>query len=101
MEWVPDPAEGITYDEVREQLSRLYCDTAIAGRDSAMKPLLEMTDCNHIVFGTDYPAAGPSVIDANLAALGKTQLLTEKELSSVATNAIHAFPSLQGRISTS
>jgi predicted TIM-barrel fold metal-dependent hydrolase len=101
MGWVPDPAEGITYDEVREQLSRLYCDTAIAGTDSAMKPLLEMTDCNHIVFGTDYPAAGPSVIDANLAALGKTQLLTEKELSSVATNAIHAFPSLQGRISTS
>jgi predicted TIM-barrel fold metal-dependent hydrolase len=98
MEWVPDPAGGITYDEVREQLSRLYCDTAIAGRDSALKPLLEMTDRDHVVFGTDYPAAGPSVIDANLAALSRTQLLTEKELSAVATNAIHVFPSLRDRI---
>src|SRR5712692_1093791 len=32
MEWVPDPAEGTSYDDVREQLSRLYGDTAIAGR---------------------------------------------------------------------
>jgi predicted TIM-barrel fold metal-dependent hydrolase len=98
LEWVPDPAEGITYDEVREQLSRLYCDTAIAGTDSAVKPMLEMVGCNHIVLGTDYPAAGPSVIDANLAALSKTQLLTEKELSAVATNAFNVFPSLRDRI---
>jgi predicted TIM-barrel fold metal-dependent hydrolase len=39
--WVPDPAEGITHDELGKQLSRLYCDTAIAGADSALKPLLE------------------------------------------------------------
>jgi predicted TIM-barrel fold metal-dependent hydrolase len=101
MEWVPDPADGITYDEVREQLSRLYCDTAIASTGSAVKPLLEMTDRDHIVFGTDYPAAGPSVIDANLAALSRTQLLTEKELFAVATNAIHIFPSVRNRIPTS
>jgi predicted TIM-barrel fold metal-dependent hydrolase len=63
-----------------------------------LKPLLEMTDRDHVVFGTDYPAAGPSVIDANLAALSRTQLLTEKELSAVATNAIHVFPSLRDRI---
>jgi hypothetical protein len=43
---------------------RLYCDTAITGTDSAVKPLLEMTDPSHIVFGTDYLAAGPSVIDS-------------------------------------
>jgi predicted TIM-barrel fold metal-dependent hydrolase len=100
MEWVPNPVQGITYDEVREQLSRLYCDTAIAGTDSAVGPLLEMTDCNHIVFGTDYPAAGASVIDSNLAALGRTQLLTPKEVSEVATNALQVFPSLGGRIPT-
>jgi len=27
--------------------------------DSTMKPLLEMTDPSHIIFGTDYPAAAP------------------------------------------
>jgi 6-methylsalicylate decarboxylase len=101
MDWVPDPAEAITYDEVREQLSRLYCDTAIAGTDSALKPVLEMTSPDHIVFGTDYPAAGPTVIDSALTALSKTQLLTDKELSAVATNALHIFPSLRNRIPTS
>jgi hypothetical protein len=60
-----------------------------------------MTDCNHIVFGTDYPAAGSSVIDSNLALLHRTQVVTEKELSAVATNAIPVFPLLMGRIPTS
>jgi hypothetical protein len=41
------------------------------------------------------------VIDANLAALSKTQLLTEKELSAVTTNAISVFPSLRDRIPAS
>jgi predicted TIM-barrel fold metal-dependent hydrolase len=86
-----------SYD-VRDQLSRLYGDTAIAGRDNALKPLLDMTDSSHVVFGTDYPAAGPSVIDANLAALGSTRLLADEELSAVATNALRIFPSLKGRI---
>jgi predicted TIM-barrel fold metal-dependent hydrolase len=98
LDWVPDPAGGITYDEVREQLGRLYGDTAIAGTDSAIEPLLEMTGPGHVVFGTDYPAAGPSVIDSNLAALSSTQFLTEKELLAVATNAIRVFPSLRDRI---
>jgi 6-methylsalicylate decarboxylase len=101
LDWVPDPAGGITDDQLREQLSRLYCDTAIAGTDSAIKPLLEMTDPSHIIFGTDYPAAGPSVIDSNLAALSRTQLLTDKELSAVATNATRIFPSLRDRIPAS
>jgi predicted TIM-barrel fold metal-dependent hydrolase len=98
LDWVPDPAGGITHDQLREQLSRLYCDTAIAGTDSAIKPLLEMTDSRHIVFGTDYPAGGPSVIDSNLAALSRTQLLTGKELCAVATNATRIFPTVRDRI---
>lgn len=41
------------------------------------------------------------MIDSALAALSKTQLLTDKELSAVATNALHIFPSLRNRIPTS
>jgi predicted TIM-barrel fold metal-dependent hydrolase len=98
MDWVPDPADGITFDEIREQLNRLYCDTAIAGRDSALKPLLDMVAADHVVFGTDFPAAGPSVIDANLDALERTRLLNEKELTAVATNAVPIFPALHDRL---
>jgi predicted TIM-barrel fold metal-dependent hydrolase len=101
MDWVPDPAPGTTYDDVRDQLSRLYGDTAIAGRDSALKPLLDMTGPGHIVFGTDYPAAGPSVIDANLAALSTTQLFTDKELSAVATNALRICLTLKDKVPAS
>ncbi len=71
---------------------------AIAGTDSALKPLLEMTGPSHVVFGTDYPEPGPSVIDSNLAALYRTQLLTEDERFAVATNALRIFPSLRDRL---
>jgi predicted TIM-barrel fold metal-dependent hydrolase len=100
LDLVPGPAEGTSIDDVREQLSRLYGDTAMAGRDSALKPLLDMTDASHIVFGTDYPATVPGAIaDANLAALNKTRLLTDEQISAVGTNAIRIFPSLRDRIS--
>jgi 6-methylsalicylate decarboxylase len=39
IELVPNPADAIAYDEVREPLSRLYCDTAIAGTDNSLTPL--------------------------------------------------------------
>ena len=71
---------------------------AIAGTDSALKPLLEMTGPSHVVFGTDYPEPGPSVIDSNLAALRRTQLLTEEERFAAATNAVRIFPSLRDRL---
>ena len=80
---------------------RLYCDTAIAGTDSAIKPLLEMTDPSHIVFGTGYPATGPNVIDSNLAALSRAQLLTEKELFAVAHQRNPRLPPLRDRIPAS
>jgi hypothetical protein len=51
-------ADGIKYEGVHEQLGRLSCDTAIAGTDSTLVPLLEMTGSDHMVMGTDYPAAG-------------------------------------------
>jgi hypothetical protein len=41
------------------------------------------------------------VIDSNLAALNRTQLLAGKELSAVATNALRIFPSLRDRIPAS
>jgi predicted TIM-barrel fold metal-dependent hydrolase len=100
LEWVPDPADGISYDDVRKQFRRLYGDTGIAGTDNALQPLLEMTDASHIVFGTDFPAAGMSVIASNLLTLNSTQLLSEKELAAVFTNAIQIFPSLHDRLPT-
>jgi hypothetical protein len=41
------------------------------------------------------------VIDSNLAALYRTQLLAEEERFAVATNAIRIFPSLRERLPAS
>jgi hypothetical protein len=54
------------------------------------------------VFGTDYPATVPGgIADANLAALSKSRLLTDQEISAIDTNAIRICPSLRDRISAS
>lgn len=56
LDWVPHPA-GLGPDVVREQLARLYFDTAIAGFEANLAPVLALTSADHIVFGTDYPPA--------------------------------------------
>jgi len=67
------------------------------GHRQRAEALLEMVKPSHIVFGTDYPAAGPSVIDSALAALGTTNFSRE-ELLAVASNALTVFPSLRTRL---
>ena len=40
------------------QLARLYFDTAIAGTAASIGPVLELTEPDHIVFGTDLRIDG-------------------------------------------
>ncbi len=68
LDWLPHP-EGLNPAGVREQLARLYFDTAIAGFEANLAPVLALTSADHIVFGTDYPPASEGVIELNLAAL--------------------------------
>jgi hypothetical protein len=56
--------------------------------DPAFEPVFAAPNCLRATVSihlVNYPAAGPSVIDSALAALSKTQLLTEDELLAVAT----------------
>jgi len=97
LDWVPNP-QGLTAEEMREQLARLYYDTAISGTPSTLGPVLQTTSSDHVVFGTDYPPAGLRVIDSHLAALAKSTLLSREELAAIATNALHVFPSVTSRL---
>jgi 6-methylsalicylate decarboxylase len=76
---------------VREQLSRLYFDTAIAGFEANLAPVLALTSADHIVFGTDYPPATELIIEQNIAALGELRLLNAQERDMVHRGARRLF----------
>jgi predicted TIM-barrel fold metal-dependent hydrolase len=88
--WVAHPAE-LTQAAVRTQLSRLYFDTAIAGTAASIGPVLELTNPDHILFGSDFPPASEPVIDQNIAALGALVCLSEAEKSAINQNAKRLF----------
>jgi len=93
--WVPNP-NNVTADEVGAQLAGLYYDTALSAHPNSLLPLLETTTASHIVFGSDYPPAGESVIETNMRLLRATNVLDDRELSAMATTATALFPRLAG-----
>jgi 6-methylsalicylate decarboxylase len=90
LNWVRHAPE-LTQKSVMTQLARLYFDTAIAGTAASIGPVLELTEPDHIVFGTDFPPATEPVIDQNIAALGALTCLTEVEKSAINQNAKRLF----------
>ena len=89
--YVPHPP-GLTPESVRAQLRRLYFDTAIAGFEASIAPVLALTGADHIVFGTDFPPATEPVIDLNIAALESLSLLSEAERDTIHRGARRLFP---------
>jgi predicted TIM-barrel fold metal-dependent hydrolase len=87
----PEDAD-IDPDHVTEVLRGLYYDTALAGARHSLLPTLQVTSANHILFGTDWPAAAePTVVHNidNLTGFG----FTDNELAGIERdNAIRLFP---------
>jgi predicted TIM-barrel fold metal-dependent hydrolase len=90
LNWVRHSPE-LTQEAVMTQLGRLYFDTAIAGTAASIGPVLELTEPDHIVFGTDFPPATEPVIDQNIAALGALTCMNESEKSAINQNARQLF----------
>jgi 6-methylsalicylate decarboxylase len=94
--WVPNPEE-LTAEEVRTQLAGLYYDTALSAHANSLLPLLETTPAAHVVFGSDYPPAGDTVIEANMQLLRETTVLDDAQLAAMASTAVDLFPRLGRR----
>ena len=76
-------------------LRGLYYDTALAGSRHSLLPTLEVTSADHILFGTDWPAAPESTVVRNIANLTGFDGFTEDELHGVEReNALKLFPRL-------
>ncbi|KAJ9626965.1 hypothetical protein H2203_003423 [Taxawa tesnikishii (nom. ined.)] len=96
--WVPNP-EKITKDEVKEQLGRLYVDTA-ATAETGLQPALKMVGKDHIVYGADcgVPCSTTHTMEDNrhsVLSVAKSQGVDGNEIG---TNGWQLFPAAAARV---
>jgi predicted TIM-barrel fold metal-dependent hydrolase len=84
-----------TPQHVANALRGFYYDTALAGSRNSLLPALEVTTADHIVFGTDWPAAPEATVIHNTANLASFDGFTPEQLCAVERdNALKLFPRL-------
>jgi predicted TIM-barrel fold metal-dependent hydrolase len=92
----PEDAD-IDPDHVARVLRGLYYETALAGSRHSLLPTLEVTSADHILFGTDWPAAPEPTAVRNIENLVAFDGFTRDELRGVERdNALILFPRLVG-----
>ncbi len=98
--WVPNP-ERLTRDEMREQLSRFYLDTAAAGSEHSLRPALSLTTCDHLVYGSDcgVPCSTETSLARNIEAILAFSDLTPEQIAQIGRNALQLFPTAAARLS--
>ena len=78
---------------VAEVLRGLYYETSLAGSRNSLLPTLEVTTADHILFGTDWPAAPEVTGVHNIDNLTSFDGFTPDELRGVERdNALRLFP---------
>jgi predicted TIM-barrel fold metal-dependent hydrolase len=88
----PEDAE-IDPDRVAAVLRDLHYETALAGSRNSLLPTLEVTSPDHILFGTDWPAAPEATVVRNTANLTAFDGFTKNELRGIERgNALTVFP---------
>jgi predicted TIM-barrel fold metal-dependent hydrolase len=84
---------------VAEVLHGLYYETALAGSRHSLLPTLEVTTAEHILFGTDWPAAPEPTVVRNIANLTSFDGFTTEQLRGVERdNALGLFPRFTGGV---
>jgi predicted TIM-barrel fold metal-dependent hydrolase len=88
----PEDAD-IDPGHVAQVLRGLYYETALAGSRNSLLPTLEVTSADHILFGTDWPAAPEPTVARNIANLTSFDAFTLQELRGVERdNVLTLFP---------
>jgi len=90
--WVPNP-NNITKEEIKEQLSRLYVDTAAVGC-AALMPALRLVGKKHVVYGADcgVPCSTEATMEENRMNILGYEGLTEEEKDAIGHNVKVLFP---------
>ncbi|MCY4393048.1 MAG: amidohydrolase family protein [Chloroflexi bacterium] len=80
---------------VATYVSRMYFDVAVSCHPNAFPSLRTVTDTDHIVFGTDYPAFSREDVDEAMAFLVNEAGFTEDELDAIGSKNVQPlFPRL-------
>ncbi len=90
--WVPN-REKITKEEIKEQLGRLYVDTAAVGV-SALMPALKLVGKERVVYGADcgVPCSTEATMEENRKNILGYEGLTEEEKDAIGHNVKKLFP---------
>lgn len=96
--WVPNP-EKLTKVEIKEQLSRLYVDTA-ATAETGLQPALKMVGKDHVVYGADcgVPCSTAETMEENRHAVISVSESQGMDGNQIGTNAWKLFPSAAARV---
>lgn len=96
--WVPNP-NNITQEDIQEQLSRLYLDTA-ATAPTGMAPALHMVSPDHLVYGADcgVPCSTESTMEANKKAVLEYEGLSRSQRNAIGRNVLSLFPAAAARL---
>ena len=77
-------------------LRRFYYDTALSASPHCFSSLLTVTDCSHIVFGTDYIFATEAAVPATISGIRNLDGLSRHDIDAIERDtALTLFPSLR------
>ena len=95
---MPNP-NGITQEEIQEQLRRLYLDTA-ATAPTGIAPALYVVAPDHLVYGADcgVPCSTEVIMGANKRALLEYEGLSRSQRDAIGRNELSLFPAVGERL---
>ncbi|MEW2495282.1 amidohydrolase family protein [Streptomyces nodosus] len=96
--WVPNPL-GITAEEIRADLARLYLDTAATGTDANLASAVTMVPRDHFVYGGDagVPCSNEDSMGRNIRSLQDSGVLARHEVEALGRRAFDLFPAAARR----
>lgn len=96
--WVPNP-EGMTSQDLRADLARLYLDTAATGTDANLAAAVTMVPRDHFVYGADagVPCSDEASMARNIGSLLASSVLSPAEVDRLGHRAFDLFPAAAER----
>jgi 6-methylsalicylate decarboxylase len=95
--WVPNTL-SITKADIREQIARIYVDTA-ATAETGMEPAMKMTGIEHIIYGADcgVPCSTEDTMEENRSAVKEIAKRHDGDEDCVGLNGFKLFQSAAAR----
>jgi 6-methylsalicylate decarboxylase len=97
--WVPNP-RGLTRDEIKRTLARLFYDTAATASAPTLSPVLAVAGKAQLVYGSDcgVPCSSEATLSENLLSLLNFEEFSAEDVQAIGRRACSLFPSIVARL---